>query len=48
VNGFERWSVRIASLLIVVSGFALLWFQYAVEPADEFAVVNHPLQIPAV
>lgn len=48
MNGFERWSVRIASLLIVVSGFALLWFQYAVEPADPFAVVNHPLQIPAL
>lgn len=48
MNSFERWSVRLTSLFIVISGFALLWFQYGVEPTDPFAVVNHPLQIPAL
>lgn len=48
MSPFERWSVRLSSLLIVATGFALLWFQYAVEATDPFAVVNHPLQIPAL
>lgn len=45
MTAFERWSVRLASLGVVVTGFALLWFQYGVESSDPFAVVNHPLQI---
>lgn len=45
MSTFERWSVRLTSLLVVATGFALLWFQYGVESADPFAVVNHPLQI---
>lgn len=45
MNAFERWSVRLTSLAVVVTGFAILWFQYGVESPDPFAVVNHPLQI---
>ena len=45
MSAFERWSVRLASLAVIVTGFALLWFQYGVESPDPFAVVNHPLQI---
>lgn len=45
MTSFERWSVRLSSIGVAVSGFALLWFKYGVESADPFAVVNHPLQI---
>ena len=45
MSPFERWSVRLTSLAVVVTGFAILWFQHGVEPADPFAIVNHPLQI---
>ncbi len=45
MSAFERWSVRLTSLAVIVTGFALLWFQYGVESPDPFAVVNHPLQI---
>lgn len=45
MSPFERWSVRLASLAVIVTGYALLWFQYGLESADPFAVVNHPLQI---
>lgn len=45
MNAFERWSVRLTSLAVIVTGFAILWFQYGVESPDPFAVVNHPLQI---
>lgn len=45
MNAFERWSVRLTSLAVIVTGFALLWFQYGMESPDPFAVVNHPLQI---
>lgn len=45
MNGFERWSVRLSSIVVAATGFALLWFKYGLESADPFAVVNHPLQI---
>ena len=44
MNPFERWSVRITSLGILVTGFALLWLKYGFESADPFAVINHPFQ----
>jgi len=44
VNPFERWNLRLASLAIIVSGFALLWMKYGLESTDPFAVINHPLQ----
>lgn len=44
MSPFERWSVRIASLVVAVTGFALLWLKYGFESADPFAVINHPLQ----
>ncbi|MFW6084294.1 MAG: hypothetical protein ACODAA_03695 [Gemmatimonadota bacterium] len=45
MNAFERWSVWLTSVAVIVTGFAILWFQYGVESPDPFAVVNHPLQI---
>lgn len=44
MTAFERWSVRLSSVLVATSGFALLWFKYGMESPDPFAVVNHPLQ----
>ncbi|MEE8487085.1 MAG: hypothetical protein V3S56_02865 [Gemmatimonadota bacterium] len=44
MSPFERWSVRITSLVVAVTGFALLWLKYGFESADPFAVINHPLQ----
>lgn len=48
MNPFERWSVRLGSLAVAVTGFALLWFKYALEPADPFSVVSSPWQIVAL
>lgn len=48
MNPFERWSVRLGSLAVVVTGFALLWFKYALEPTDPFSVVSSPWQIVAL
>lgn len=45
MNAVERWSVRLTSVAVIVTGYAILWFQYGVESPDPFAVVNHPLQI---
>lgn len=44
MSPFERWSVRITSLVVALTGFALLWLKYGFESADPFAVINHPLQ----
>lgn len=44
MNPFERWSVRLTSLGISATGFALLWLKYGFESADPFAVINHPFQ----
>lgn len=43
---WERWTFNVLSLAVVVSGFAYFWMKYFVEPADPFAVVNHPWEIP--
>jgi len=44
VNPFERWTVRLTSLGVAVTGFALLWLKYGFESADPFAVINHPFE----
>jgi hypothetical protein len=43
----EAWSLHAGTLLVGVSGLVYGWMRYFARPADEFAVVNHPLQ-PAV
>jgi len=45
VTAFERWSVRLSSIAVAATGFALLGFKYGMESPDPFAVVNHPGQI---
>ena len=44
MSQFERWSVRITSLAVSVTGFALLWLKYGFESTDPFAVIHHPFQ----
>jgi len=44
VSPFERWSVRITSLVVTLTGFGLLWLKYGFESTDPFAVINHPFQ----
>src|SRR5687767_13459850 len=41
---WERWSFNVASLIVVVTGFAYFWMKYAAQTDDPFAVVNHPWQ----
>jgi len=43
----QAWTLHAAAFLVGVSGLAYAWMRYCVEPADEFALVNHPWQ-PAV
>lgn len=41
---FERWAVWTTSLATAVTGVVYLWMKYALTPANEWDVVNHPLQ----
>lgn len=41
---FEKWTVWGATIVMTLTGLALGAIEYLVTPADEWAVVNHPLQ----
>lgn len=41
---FERWSVRVTSALVALSGIGYLWTKYLVSSPDPWAVVSHPLE----
>jgi len=38
------WSVHLAALAVGGTGLVYGWMRYCLEPADELALVNHPLQ----
>lgn len=40
----EAWLLHAAAVLVGGSGLVYAWMRYLLRPADEFAVVNHPLQ----
>ena len=40
----EAWTLHAASALVGATGLVYGWMRYLAEPADEFAVVNHPWQ----
>jgi hypothetical protein len=40
----EAWTLHAATALAGGTGLVYAWMRYLVEPADEFAVVNHPLE----
>ncbi|HEY0513148.1 MAG TPA: hypothetical protein VGH73_14660 [Thermoanaerobaculia bacterium] len=44
MSRFEAWMLHVANLLVGGTGLVYAWMRYAVEPADPYAVVNHPLQ----
>jgi hypothetical protein len=44
VTRFEAWLLHLSNLLVGGTGLVYAWMRYLAEPADEFAIVNHPLQ----
>jgi len=40
----EAWCQHLANALVGGTGLVYAWMRYLAEPADEFAVVNHPWQ----
>jgi hypothetical protein len=44
VTRFEAWLLHSANLLVGGTGLVYAWMLYVCEPADELALVNHPLQ----
>ena len=41
---FEAWTLHLSNALVGGTGLVYAWMRYVAEPADEFAVVNHPWQ----
>jgi hypothetical protein len=39
-----KWAFALVTLAVTISGGAFFVMKYCLEPADPFAVVNHPLQ----
>jgi hypothetical protein len=44
VTRAEAWLQHLSSLLVGGTGLIYAWMRYALEPADPYAVVNHPLE----
>lgn len=40
----ERWLFHASNVLVAGTGGVYAWMLYALEPADEYALVNHELQ----
>lgn len=40
----QVWLVHASNLLVGGTGLVYAWMRYLAEPADEFALVNHPWQ----
>ena len=38
------WLVHLSTIVVGVTGLVYAWMLYFAEPADEFAIVNHPWQ----
>jgi hypothetical protein len=41
---WERWSLNLSALAVIVTGAVYTWMKYVVINDDPFAVVNHPWQ----
>lgn len=41
---FEKYAVWGSTTAVAATGIVYAWMKYLLEPADAFAVVNHPLQ----
>lgn len=44
MNGFEKWSVWVTSILAGITGVGYFWTKYLAQSDDPFSVVNHPLE----
>ena len=44
MNRFEAWLNHIATLAVGGTGLVYAWMTLLLEPEDEFALMNHPLQ----
>jgi hypothetical protein len=44
VTRAEAWLQHVSSLLVGGTGLVYAWMRYALEPADPYAVVNHPFE----
>ena len=44
MSRFEAWMLHLSNLLVGGTGLVYAWMVFLVEPADPYAVVNHPLQ----
>jgi hypothetical protein len=44
MTGFERWVLWTSAAATTLTGVVYLWMRYFMEPVEQFAAVNHPLQ----
>lgn len=44
MSRFQRWLVVGSSVATAVTGVLYAWMKYLMEPADPWAVINHPLE----
>ncbi len=44
MSRFEAWMLHLSNLLVGGTGLVYTWMVFLAEPADPYAVVNHPLQ----
>ncbi len=40
----QAWAIHLSNALVGGTGLVYGWMRYFAEPADEFAIVNHPWQ----
>jgi cytochrome b subunit of formate dehydrogenase len=45
VSPLERWTVRVSSIVVALTGLGFFWTKYVIEPdPSAFTVVGHPLE----
>lgn len=44
MKAWETWTVHVSTILVAGTGAVYAVMRYLLEPADPYAVVNHPLQ----
>ena len=44
MTAIERWALWLTTVATAGTGTAYMWMKYFMEPLDEWAVINHPLE----
>jgi hypothetical protein len=44
VTSFQKWLLWVTSALTGITGLVYWWMNDMMQPLDEFAIINHPLQ----